>query len=82
MIFIKYTSFEFMKKRRGKNMFAWIFKNKDKSKVARPRTFVCKHCKYTCEGCDTRFCYSCYSNPGNPCPKCGKTNLQEKESKQ
>ena len=63
-------------------MFAWIFKNKDKSKVARPRTFVCKYSKYPCEGCDTRFCYPCYSNPGNPCPKCGKTNLQEKESKQ
>jgi hypothetical protein len=62
-------------------MFDWLFKRKEKTKKKeeRPRTFICKHCKYTCEGCDTRFCYSCYSNPGNPCPKCGKTNLQEKE---
>ena len=62
-------------------MFGWIFKNKEKEKVQRARTYVCKHCKYTCEGCDTMFCYSCYSNPGNPCPKCGKTNLQEKVAK-
>ena len=61
-------------------MFGWLFKKKEKKKIKRARTFVCKHCKYTCEGCDTRFGYSCYSNPGNPCPKCGKTNLQEKEN--
>ena len=55
-------------------MFNWIFK-KNKKKIIREKTFVCKHCKHTCEGCDTRFCYACYSNPGIPCPKCGKTNL-------
>ena len=68
-------------KLKGSAMFDWLFKSKEKKKVVRPRTFVCKHCKYTCEGCDTRFCYACYSNPGNPCPKCGKTNLEEKLAK-
>ncbi|NCB13475.1 MAG: hypothetical protein EOM78_17805 [Erysipelotrichia bacterium] len=59
-------------------MFNWLFKKKNEQKVKREKTFVCKHCKYTCQGCDTRYCYSCYSNLANPCPKCGKTNLQEK----
>ena len=58
-------------------MFNWLFK-KNEQKVKREKTFVCKHCKYTCQGCDIRYCYSCYSNLANPCPKCGKTNLQEK----
>ena len=58
-------------------MFNWLFK-KNEQKVKREKTFVCKHCKYTCQGCDTRYCYSCYSNLAIPCPKCGKTNLQEK----
>ena len=58
-------------------MFNWLFK-KNEQKVKREKTFVCKHCKYTCQGCDTRYCYSCYSNLANHCPKCGKTNLQEK----
>ena len=58
-------------------MFNWLFK-KNEQKVKREKTFVCKHCKYTCQGCDTRYCYSCYSNLANPCPKFGKTNLQEK----
>ena len=61
-------------------MFEWISK-RDKKKFIREKTFVCKHCKYTCEGCTTRFCYACHANQGNPCPRCGKTNLQEKESK-
>lgn len=60
-------------------MFGWLFKKKEKRKVNRPKTYVCKHCKLTCDGCDTIFCWACHSNPGNPCPKCGKTNLQEKE---
>ncbi len=64
-------------------MFNWLFKSlkikKRKRKTTRARTFVCKHCKLTCETCTTMFCYSCYSNPGNPCPRCGKTNLMEKE---
>ncbi len=60
-------------------MFGFIFGKKEKFK--REKTFVCKHCKYTCDGCDTRFCYACHANPGNPCPRCGKTNLQEKEPK-
>jgi hypothetical protein len=58
-------------------MFNWIFK-KNSKKIVRENTFVCKHCKYTCEGCNTRFCYACYSNMGNPCPKCGNTNLNAK----
>ena len=62
-------------------MFGFIFGKKEK-KFKREKTFVCKHCKYTCEGCNTRFCYACHSNSGNPCPKCGKTNLQEKELSQ
>lgn len=59
-------------------MFNCFFKSNTK-KFVREKTFVCKHCKYTCEGCDTRYCYACHSNPGNPCPRCGKTNIQEKE---
>ena len=46
-------------------MFNWFFKSNTK-KFVREKTFVCKHCKYTCEGCDTRYCYACHSNPGNP----------------
>ena len=58
-------------------MFNWLFK-KNEQKVKREKTFVCKHCKYTCHGCAARYCYSCYSNLANSCAKCGKTNLQEK----
>lgn len=54
-------------------MFGFIFAKKEKN-------FVCKHYKYTCEGCNTRFCYACHANPDNLCPRCGKTNLQKKES--
>ncbi len=60
-------------------MFDWLFKRKEKKKFVRARTFVCKHCKLSCETCTTMFCYSCYSNKGNPCPRCGKTNLADKE---
>ncbi len=58
-------------------MIRYILKKK-KTEVKREKTFVCKHCKHTCENCDSRFCYSCHSNIGNPCPNCGKSNLQEK----
>jgi len=61
-------------------MIVWLFKKKEKKKLSRHKTFVCKHCKLSCEGCDTTFCWSCYSSPGYPCPRCGKTNLQEKEN--
>lgn len=62
-------------------MFNWLFGvlKRKKRKIIRARTFVCKHCKLTCETCTTRFCWACYTNPGNPCPRCGKTNLMEKE---
>ena len=60
-------------------MFGWLFGNRQKFK--REKTFVCKHCKLSCENCTTMFCWSCHSNPGNPCPRCGKTNLMKKEKK-
>ena len=53
-------------------MFGWFIKKKQKTK--RKITYVCKHCKLSCETCVTMFCYACYSNSGNPCPRCGKTN--------
>ncbi|MCT7467941.1 hypothetical protein [Aliarcobacter cryaerophilus] len=37
-------------------MFNWLFRKKEKRK--REKTYVCKHCKLTCETCTTMFCYS------------------------
>lgn len=50
---------------------------KKKQKAKREKTYVCKHCKLSCETCTTMFCYACHSNIGNPCPRCGKTNEME-----
>ncbi|HJE02394.1 hypothetical protein AAX26_01464 [Aliarcobacter thereius] len=60
-------------------MFDFIIKifSKNKQKIKREKTFVCKHCKLTCNNCTSMFCYSCHSNINNPCPKCGKTNQME-----
>ena len=60
-------------------MFGWFIKKKQKAK--RKITYVCKHCKLSCETCVTMFCYACYSNSGNPCPRCGKTNQMQVEEK-
>ena len=53
-------------------MFDFIIKifSKNKQKIKREKTFVCKHCKLTCNNCTSMFCYSCHSNINNPCPKC------------
>lgn len=60
-------------------MFGWFIKKKQK--VKREKTYVCKHCKLTCETCTTMFCYACHSNIANPCPRCGKTNQMPVDEK-
>ncbi|WP_199919674.1 hypothetical protein [Aliarcobacter skirrowii] len=50
-------------------MFSWLFKKDNKKRVKRAKTYVCKHCKLSCETCNAMFCYSCHSNIANPCPR-------------
>ena len=59
-------------------MFWNLFKKKEYKKMKLPK-YVCKHCKLTCNTCDTIFCWTCYMNDANPCPNCGKRNIDFKK---